>query len=149
MTVALVTGSAGLVGSEAVRFFSQQGLDVIGVDNDMRSYFFGKDASTEWNTVKLKNEIHEYKHSSIDIRNKEDLSEIFKRHNKYIKIILHAAAQPSHDWAAKEPMTDFTVNALATLNLLELTREYCPDAVFIYTSTNKVYGDLPNALPLV
>jgi len=149
MTIALITGSAGLVGSEAVRFFSRQGLDIIGIDNDMRCYFFGADASTEWNQTRLNNEVPNYTHFSIDIRDKDELSTIFKRYGKNIKIILHAAAQPSHDWAAKEPLTDFTVNALATLNMLEVTREYCPDAVFIFTSTNKVYGDLPNSLPLV
>ena len=149
MSIALVTGSAGLVGSEAVRFLAQQGLDVIGIDNDMRRYFFGADASTEWNQIKLNNEVPNYTHSKIDIRDKDELSTTFKRYGKDIKIILHAAAQPSHDWAAKEPITDFTVNALATMNMLEVTREYCPDAVFIFTSTNKVYGDLSNSLPLV
>jgi CDP-paratose 2-epimerase len=149
MSIALITGSAGLVGSEAVRFFSSQGLDIIGIDNDMRRYFFGADASTEWNQAKLSNEVSNYTHYNIDIRNKDELSAIFKRYGKDIKIILHAAAQPSHDWAAQEPLTDFTVNALATLNMLELTREYCAEAAFIFTSTNKVYGDLSNKLPLV
>jgi CDP-paratose 2-epimerase len=149
MAIALITGSAGLVGSEAVRFFANQGFDVIGIDNDMRRYFFGADASTEWNQTKLNNEVPNYTHTSVDIRNKDELSTIFNRYGKDIKIILHAAAQPSHDWAAKEPLTDFTVNALATMNMLEATREHCPDAVFIFTSTNKVYGDLSNNLPLV
>lgn len=149
MAIALITGSAGLVGSEAVRFFSHQGLEVIGIDNDMRRYFFGEDASTAWNQTKLNNEVPNYTHSNIDIRNKDELSTIFKHYANDIKLILHAAAQPSHDWAAKEPITDFSVNAMATLNMLEATREYCPDSVFIYTSTNKVYGDLSNSLPLV
>jgi len=149
MSVALVTGSAGLVGSETVRFFAQKGLDIIGIDNDMRCYFFGVDASTEWNKNKLLVEIQNYEHSNIDIRNNDELSAIFKRYGENIKVVLHAAAQPSHDWAASEPLTDFTVNALATMNMLEATRQYCPDACFIFTSTNKVYGDSPNKLPLI
>jgi len=148
MAIALITGSAGLVGSEAVRFFSNQGLDVIGIDNDMRCYFFGEDASTKWNQKKLNKEVANYTHLDIDIRNQDDLSVIFKRYSKDIKLVIHAAAQPSHDWSVTEPLTDFTVNALATLNLLEATRVYCPDAVFIFTSTNKVYGDLVNSLEL-
>lgn len=149
MSVALVTGAAGLVGSEAVRFFASKGLDVIGIDNDMRRYFFGVDASTEWNKNKLLDEVQNYEHVNIDIRNKDELSAIFKRYGENIKLVLHAAAQPSHDWAANEPLTDFTVNALGTLNVMEITRQYCPDAVFIFTSTNKVYGDSPNRLPLI
>ena len=149
MSVAIITGSAGLVGSEAVRFFADKGFDVVGIDNDMRSYFFGAEASTEWNQQKLIDQVPGYRHYSTDIRNKDELQDIFLSYAKDVSVILHAAAQPSHDWAAKEPHTDFSVNASATLNLLELTREHTPDAVFIFTSTNKVYGDLPNSLPLV
>lgn len=145
--VVLITGSAGLIGSQAVEFFSAKGFEVVGIDNDMRAYFFGPDGSTRWNLKKLKQNPH-YTHQSIDIRKLNDLKAVFKRYGKKIALIIHTAAQPSHDWAAKEPLTDFQVNATATLNLLELTRQYCPDAVFIFTSTNKVYGDLPNRLPL-
>lgn len=143
---ALITGSAGLIGSEAVRFFAGKGFSVIGVDNDCRKYFFGPLASTAWNKTKLKKEIKDYLHFNIDIRNKSRIEDIFKKHK--IDLIIHTAAQPSHDWAAKEPLTDFTVNALGTLILLEAFRQFAPDAVFIFTSTNKVYGDNPNKLPL-
>jgi len=147
--VALVTGSAGLIGAEATRFLANKGLDVIGIDNDMRAYFFGSEASTDWSRKRLEFEIPSYQHRNIDIRDFEALEKIFKDNSTSIELILHTAAQPSHDWAAKEPLTDFTVNANGTLNLLELTRRYCPDAVFIFTSTNKVYGDTPNQLPLI
>lgn len=144
--IALITGSAGLIGSEAVRFFSDKGFKVVGIDNDARKYFFGPSASTAWNKKKLKKEIKDYKHFNIDIRNQKKIEEIFKK-NK-IDLIIHAAAQPSHDWAAKEPLTDFTINALGTSILLEAYRKFSPDAVFIFTSTNKVYGDNVNKLPL-
>ncbi len=147
MKKALVTGSAGLIGSEAVRFLVTQGFQVIGIDNDMRKYFFGDEASTDWNRKLLEQEYSDYKHFSTDIRGKSALDEIFDQHK--FDLIIHTAAQPSHDWAAKEPLTDFSVNALGTLNLLESFRNYCPEAVFIFTSTNKVYGDTPNELPLV
>jgi CDP-paratose 2-epimerase len=143
----LVTGSAGLIGSEAVKHFCAQGHDVHGVDNDMRKYFFGEAASTDWNRKALEEAYKNYTHHAVDIRNMEELTKLFTEH--HFDLIIHTAAQPSHDWAAKEPLTDFTVNALGTLNLLELTRLYCPDAVFIFTSTNKVYGDTPNKLPLI
>ena len=142
----LITGSAGLIGSEAVRFFAKKGFKVIGIDNDSRKYFFGPDASVAWNLRKLKKEIKNYTHFNIDIRNKKKIDEIFKKNKP--DLIIHAAAQPSHDWAAKEPLTDFTINALGTHILLESFREFCPEAVFIFTSTNKVYGDNPNRLPL-
>lgn len=148
MPIAIITGSAGLIGSEAVRFFTQQGLDVVGIDNDMRAYFFGQDASTLWNRHRLQ-ALPNYTHTEADIRDLFALEPIFARYGREIAVIIHAAAQPSHDWAASEPLTDFAVNANGTLNLLELTRRYCPDAVFIFTSTNKVYGDTPNRLPLV
>lgn len=142
----LITGSAGLIGSEAVRFFANKGFNIIGIDCDLRKYFFGKNASTAWNKKRLISEIKNYKHFDVDIRNKKKIDEILK--NNKIDLIIHAAAQPSHDWAAKEPLTDFTVNAVGTLILLEAYRKFAPDAVFIFTSTNKVYGDNPNKLPL-
>jgi len=147
MKKVLVTGSAGLIGSEAVRFFCGKGFDVYGIDNDMRKEFFGEDASTEWNRKLLLDEYEDYHHFDIDIRDSEKTGDLF-RGNRF-DLIIHAAAQPSHDWAAKDPITDFTINAEATLKLLENFREYCPEAVFIFTSTNKVYGDRPNSLPLV
>lgn len=149
MNIALVTGSAGLIGAESVRFFSKKGFEIIGIDNDMRKVFFGEEASTEWSRKKLESEINNYIHYSDDIRDKKAMENIFKKYGENIKVIIHTAAQPSHDWAAKDPFTDFTVNANGTLNLLEMTRKYCQDAVFIFTSTNKVYGDSPNSLPLV
>lgn len=149
MSVVIITGSAGLIGSEAVEFFSSKFDIVVGIDNNMRAYFFGDDGSTEWNKSRLKESIRNYRHYNTDIRNYEEIEKIFKEYNSDIKLIVHTAAQPSHDWAAKEPLTDFHVNATGTLNMLEATRQYCPKAVFIFTSTNKVYGDNPNYLPLV
>lgn len=149
MAVAIVTGSSGLIGSETVKFLAAKGLDVVGIDNNMRAYFFGQDGSTDWNAEGLKTSLKNYKHESFDIRNESAVDAIFKTYGSQIEIVVHAAAQPSHDWAAKEPATDFTVNALATLYLLEATRKFCPKATFIFTSTNKVYGDTPNFLPLV
>jgi CDP-paratose 2-epimerase len=143
----LVTGSAGLIGSEAVRFFAQKGFEVIGIDNDMRRAFFGAAASTLWNKDLLIKEVGNYTHLDIDIRDKAKVDEVFSQHQ--FSLIIHAAAQPSHDWAASDPETDFTVNANGTLILLEAFRRYCPEAVFIFTSTNKVYGDNPNNLPLI
>lgn len=149
MNVALVTGSAGLIGSESVAFFSDKFDLVVGIDNNMRQYFFGTDGSTEWNRNRLADAYANYAHRSADIREVSELDPIFREFGTDIKMIVHAAAQPSHDWAAREPFTDFTVNANGTLNLLEMTRQHCPDAVFIFTSTNKVYGDNPNYLPLI
>ena len=149
MSIAIVTGSAGLIGSETVRFFSGKGLKVIGIDNDLRSEFFGPDASTAWNRRRLEKEIPDYKHHSVDIRDVDKIDQIFAKHGTDISVVIHSAAQPSHDWAARAPFVDFSVNATGTLNLLETTRTHCPDAVFIFTSTNKVYGDAPNLLPLV
>ncbi len=149
MSVAIITGSAGLIGSEAAEFFAQLGLEVVGIDNDMRSYFFGNEASTTWRAQLLEQRLGKsYHHESIDIRDYDALEKQFRHYGKDISLIVHTAAQPSHDWAAKEPLTDFGINATGTLNLLELTRQYCPNAVFIFTSTNKVYGDTPNRLPL-
>lgn len=149
MGIALITGSAGLIGSEAVKFFHDKGFYIIGIDNDMRKYFFGDIASTNSKRIFLENNYKNYQHVNIDIRDYDKLKIVFEEANKYIDIVIHTAAQPSHDWAAKEPITDFTVNANGTMNMLELTRLYSPDATFIYTSTNKVYGDTPNYLPLV
>jgi len=149
MNIALVTGSAGLIGSEAVEFFSGKFDLIIGIDNNLREYFFGKEAATDWNKNRLTSKITNYKHFNIDIREVKDLEKIFSQYNSDIKLILHTAAQPSHDWAAKEPFTDFSVNATGTVNLLEMTRLHAPQAVFIFTSTNKVYGDNPNFLPLI
>lgn len=149
MSIAIITGSAGLIGSEAVRYFSGKNMKVLGIDNDMRRDFFGDDASTQWNKRILEQECSNYKHYSTDIRSEKDMERLFSEHQSDIKLIVHSAAQPSHDWAAKDPIKDFSINANGTLVLLEMTRKYCPDAVFIYLSTNKVYGDHPNFLPLV
>src|SRR3972149_3101828 len=149
MEIALITGSAGLIGAESVRFFSEKGFKIIGIDKNMRRVFFGEEASTEWSRKKPESEIKNYVHYSEDIRDSTAMEAIFGRYNRDIKLIIHNAAQPSHDWAAKDPFTDFTVNANGTLVLLEMARKFCPEAVFIFTSTNKVYGDTPNNLPLV
>jgi CDP-paratose 2-epimerase len=149
MSVAIVTGSSGLIGGETVKFLHEKGLHVVGLDNNMRRYFFGEEGSTEWNTQHLKRTLKNFTHFPIDIRNQEGVWKIFGDFGKDISLVVHTAAQPSHDWAAREPFTDFTVNANGTLNLLEATRAHCPDAAFIFTSTNKVYGDAPNYLPLV
>jgi CDP-paratose 2-epimerase len=142
----LITGSGGLIGSEAVNFFHEKGFEIIGIDNDMRKYFFGEEASTNWNVQKNKL-LKKYFHYSVDIREKDSIKKIFLVHT--FDLIIHCAAQPSHDWAAKEPFTDFEVNANGTLNILENFRQFCPNAVFIFTSTNKVYGDTPNNLPII
>jgi CDP-paratose 2-epimerase len=150
MAIILVTGSAGLIGSEAVRFFCEKGFTVVGIDNNMRQVFFGEDASTEWNQQKLSKDYgSQYIHYSVDIRDNEAISAIFKTYSSDISLIVHTAAQPSHDWAAKDPYMDFSVNANGTLILLENTRQNSPGAVFIFCSTNKVYGDRPNSLPLI
>src|SRR6202035_690554 len=149
MSVAIITGSAGLVGSEAVAYFAAQGMDVVGIDCDMRAQFFGESASTRWVRERLQREIFSYQHFDVDIRDAEGISQIFARYEHDIKLVIHTAAQPSHDWAATNPSVDFTVNANGTSVLLEATRKFAPDAVFIFMSTNKVYGDRPNQLPLV
>lgn len=144
----LITGCCGLIGSESVNFFVDKGFDVVGIDNDMRKYFFGNEASTKWQGDLLKEKYGEkFKLFEVDIRDNNEIEKIFKEYS--FDLVIHTAAQPSHDWAAKEPITDFTVNANGTLILLENFRKYCPKATFIYTSTNKVYGDNPNFLPLV
>lgn len=149
MNICIVTGSAGLIGSESVEFFSKKFDLIVGIDNNMREEFFGCDASTVWNKQRLEKDISNYKHYSIDIRDDKAVEELFAGYGNDIKLIVHTAAQPSHDWAAKDPFKDFTVNANGTLVLLEMTRRHCQNAVFIFTSTNKVYGDTPNFLPLV
>jgi CDP-paratose 2-epimerase len=144
----VVTGSAGLIGSESVRFFCEKGYTVVGIDNDMRQIFFGKEASTKWNLQTLKETYGEkYIHFDSDIRDFKAMHGIFESQN--VELVIHTAAQPSHDWAASDPFMDFTVNANGTLCLLEATRIVAPEAPFIFTSTNKVYGDTPNYLPLV
>ena len=149
MSIAVVTGSAGLIGSEAVRFFANQGLDVIGIDNDMRREFFGEEASTAWQKSELERTLgRRYRHLAIDIRDTDAIERTFASHKNDIALVVHTAAQPSHDWAARAPHIDFGVNAQGTLNMLEATRQFAHDAVFIFTSTNKVYGDAPNRLPL-
>jgi CDP-paratose 2-epimerase len=150
MSVVLVTGSAGLIGSESVAYFAERGHEIVGIDNDFRRRFFGEDASTEWNRLSLEARFpKQYTHCGADVRDTAAMDELFGRYGKRIALVIHAAAQPSHDWAASDPHTDFTVNANGTLAVLEAARKHCPQAVFIFTSTNKVYGDVPNELPLV
>jgi CDP-paratose 2-epimerase len=149
MGVAIITGSGGLVGSEAVKFLHGKGFDVVGVDNNLREYFFGKDGSTLWNQERLKADLPRYTHLDFDIRDAAAVDALFKRHGDAVKLVVHASAQPSHDWASREPLTDFHVNATGTLHMLEACRRHAPRAAFIFTSTNKVYGDTPNRLPLV
>ena len=148
MSIAIITGSAGLIGSEASRHFAAKGMHVVGIDNDMRSVFFGEEASTSRMSELLKSSLQNYMHHSVDIRSRDEIFRIFQRYGNEVSLVVHTAAQPSHDWAAREPFTDFGVNAVGTLTMLEATRLHCPDAVFIFTSTNKVYGDTPNKLPL-
>jgi CDP-paratose 2-epimerase len=144
----LVTGSAGLIGSETVRRFAADGCRVVGIDNDMRKRFFGEEASTAKTRDELLANVPDYQHHDVDIRDAETVNQIFKTHGRALAAIVHTAAQPSHDWAARDPQMDFTVNANGTLNLLEAARNFCPETPFIFTSTNKVYGDTPNRLPL-
>lgn len=149
MATILVTGSCGLIGSEAVSFFCEKGFDVVGIDNNMRKTFFGKDGSILWNKKRLEKKYKNFTNHSIDIRQEDKINKLFKKIAKDTVLVIHTAAQPSHDWAAREPMTDFSVNAIGTLVMLEAFRKYSPEAVFIFTSTNKVYGDRPNSLPLI
>ena len=147
--IVLITGSAGLIGSEAARFFDARGFRVVGIDNNMRQKLFGKEASTEWNRRQLEADLSSYRHENADIRDEAKMGALFAELGESICLVIHTAAQPSHDWAARDPFTDFTINANGTLVLLELCRRHCPEAPFIFTSTNKVYGDRPNALPLI
>jgi len=149
MEVVVVTGAGGLVGSEAARFYAAKADLVVGIDNDMRARFFGDDASTAWAVADLRERFDNYRHESLDIRDEAGINRLFAEYGSDISLVIHAAAQPSHDWAASAPAVDFTVNANGTLTLLESTRQHCPDAVFVLTSTNKVYGDRPNQLPFV
>ena len=149
MSIVIITGSSGLVGSEAVNFFCDKGFDVIGIDNNLRKFFFGRDGSTLWIKNYLIKRNKKFKNFNIDIRNFNGLEKIFKKYRKNISLIIHCAAQPSHDYGKKFPVLDFNVNATGTLNLLELTKIYCPNSPFIFTSTNKVYGDNPNKLSII
>ena len=149
MSIVIITGSGGLVGSESVKFFSKKFSKVIGIDNDMRSYFFGKSASVKKNVIFLKKNFKNYYHYNLDIRNFIKLKRIFIKYKNKISFIIHCAAQPSHDWAASEPLVDFSVNATGTLNILENTKLSCPKAKLAHLSTNKVYGDRPNKLPVL
>ncbi len=148
MSIVLITGSTGLVGSEAVTFFSEKGFEVVGIDNNLRKFFFGDDGSTLWIKRKLNKKFNKFKNHNIDIRNYNSLKSIFSKYKKNISLIIHCAAQPSHDYGKNYPIIDFNVNATGTLNLLELTKLFCPEASFIFMSTNKVYGDNPNKLSL-
>jgi len=148
LPVAIVTGSGGLIGSEAVEHFVRQGYDVVGIENDMRASFFGPEASTAHVTERLASAYPEFRSEAVDIRDREAVERIFRERAGRIELVVHTAAQPSHDWAASDPQTDFGVNANGTLNLLEAARAHAPDATFVFCSTNKVYGDTPNRLPL-
>jgi CDP-paratose 2-epimerase len=149
MSVAIITGSAGLIGSETVAFLAEKGFTVVGVDNDMRRVYFGPEASTAWNRRRLEAAVPGYRHHAVDVRDARGVDAIFADYGSDVALVVHTAAQPSHDWAARDPMTDFSVNATGTLVLLEATRRFAPGATFVFTSTNKVYGDRPNRLPLV
>src|SRR5437667_175641 len=142
----LVTGSSGLIGSEAAEYFDGQGHEVTGVDNNMRRVFFGPAGDTLWNLERLKSVTKRFRHAALDIRDRVEIEELFR--TRHFDFIVHCAAQPSHDKARDIPLLDFEVNALGTINLLEATRQHCRDAVFILMSTNKVYGDSPNEIPL-
>ncbi len=147
-SLALVTGSLGLVGAAAVRKFSDMGFDVVGIDNDLRQQLFGANASNAAKQSVLTAKCPGYSHHWLDIRDEGAIEALFRQIGAELAVVIHAAAQPSHDWAATNPKTDFTINATATLNLLESSRIHAPDAVFMFTSTNKVYGARPNLLPL-
>jgi CDP-paratose 2-epimerase len=149
MPVAIITGSGGLIGSESVARFVDEGFDVVGIENDMRASFFGPDASTQSVTERLERNYPEFHSLEVDVRDADGVERLFARHGSRIELVVHTAAQPSHDWAASAPHVDFEVNANGTLNLLEATRRHAPEASFVFTSTNKVYGDRPNRLPLI
>ena len=150
MPTAIITGSGGLIGSEAAAAFARAGYDIIGIENDMRAWFFGAEASTAHTTARLERELGDsFRTVALDIRDADGIESLFSDHRGSIEVVIHTAAQPSHDWAASNPQVDFAVNAGGTLNLLEATRRHAPTATFVFCSTNKVYGDLPNDLPLV
>jgi CDP-paratose 2-epimerase len=149
MSILLITGSGGLIGSEAVKFFSRKFTKIIGIDNDMRSYFFGKSASVKKNIAYIKKNFKNYQHYNIDIRNFSKLKKIFKKFNNKISFVIHSAAQPSHDWAVRQPHVDYSINSTGTLNILENIRLNCPNAKLAHLSTNKVYGDRPNTLKII
>jgi CDP-paratose 2-epimerase len=147
--VAIVSGSGGLIGSESVRHFAEAGYDVVGIENDMRAAFFGSDASTRAVTDRLVQSYAEFRSHDVDVRDADAIMRLFASHAGRIELVVHTAAQPSHDWAASAPQVDFGVNANGTLNMLEAARRHAPEATFVFTSTNKVYGDAPNRLPLI
>lgn len=150
MSVAIVTGSHGLVGSESCRHFARAGHEIVGVDNDMRKSFFGQEASTALVGRRLRQELgSSYRSVDLDVRDRDGIDRLLASYGRATALIVHAAAQPSHDWAAGEPLVDFDINATGTLNLLEAARRHSPAASFIFCSTNKVYGDHPNSLPLI
>jgi CDP-paratose 2-epimerase len=150
MAKAIVTGSGGLIGSESVRHLVETGHEVVGIENDMRSMFFGASASTAHTTEQLLSSYEgSFRSLALDIRDTEGVERAFADHASGLELVIHTAAQPSHDWAASDPQTDFGINANGTLNLLEAARHHAPEATFIFCSTNKVYGDTPNALPLI
>lgn len=149
MKTAIVTGSSGLIGSEAVRRLAREDFRVIGIDNDMRARFFGAEASTAAVREQLVGELKCFTHKDLDIRDAGGLDGVFREHARQLELVIHTAAQPSHDWAASDPETDFEINATGTMRLLEATRRHAPEVTFIFLSTNKVYGDRPNNLPLI
>src|SRR3984885_3208948 len=149
MPTAIVTGSGGLVGSESVAHFAAAGFDVVGLENDMRARFFGDAASTAPTTERLIADYGEvFRSLPVDIRDRDAVERVFTELEGRVELVIHTAAQPSHEWAASDPHTDFAINAVGTLNLLQAARDHAPDATFVFCSTNKVYGDLPNRLPL-
>lgn len=148
MAKAIVTGSGGLIGSESARRLVEAGYDVVGIENDTRAALFGPDASTSHVSERLARELEGFRAIDLDIRDAAGVDRVFAKSGRDIELVIHTAAQPSHDWAARDPQADFAINANGTLNLLEATRNHCPGATFVFTSTNKVYGDTPNRLPL-
>lgn len=150
MSVAIITGAGGLIGSEAARFYAEAGMQVIGVENDSRAAFFGNEASVMPTLKTLTRDLgQKYTHHDLDIRDRAGVARLFRYYGSDVEIVVHAAGQPSHDWAALEPFVDFDVNAGGTLAVLDAARRHCPGAPFVFTSTNKVYGDTPNTLPFV
>jgi len=149
MRKAIVTGSGGLIGSESAERLVESGYDVIGIENDTRAVLFGSEASTSHVTDRLAANLDSFQSVDLDIRDTDGIERVFADIGGEIDLVIHTAAQPSHDWAASDPQADFAINANGTLNLLEATRNHCPEATFIFTSTNKVYGDTPNRLPLI